>query len=334
MTELALNQSPDLFAATRDGLFAILVGDGEPQVLPWGVYGRAIRSVATDDKGVLLAVGTRDGGVLTTSDGARFEPASGLDRGEVARLACDGRRVFAARSPTSLLRSDDGGKGFAQLERFEGPWRDEWAKAAPDDDPVRISAILVRQTRVAVAVKHGGVLLSESAGAEFRRVSDGLPAGVLGLAAPAGDDGLVLAATTEGLYRSTNLGATAWRHVYTPRDRFAVTAVAFDPRDPQRVICGASRALQAAKPGRPAGADAWLYVSSDGGQSWAEVASGMLPILRGRVTSIVYLKGRVFVGTSAGELFESRDAGTSFHLATATLAGVDDLVAGPGPITG
>jgi photosystem II stability/assembly factor-like uncharacterized protein len=54
--------------------------------------------------------------------------------------------------------------------------------------------------------------------------------------------------------------------------------------------------------------------------------------VRGRVSAVRFAPkepARVFAGTAAGEIFESKDGGKTFRLAAATIPGVLDLAVGP-----
>ena len=69
-----------------------------------------------------------------------------------------------------------------------------------------------------------------------------------------------------------------------------------------------------------------------GGETFVAAPIERLRVVRGIATTILFAPSdprQVYVGTTAGEIFASSDAGDSFHLATATLPGVADLVAGP-----
>jgi photosystem II stability/assembly factor-like uncharacterized protein len=154
----------------------------------------------------------------------------------------------------------------------------------------------------------------------------------LTLAFAPGSDENLLAGTTSGLYATPKLGSSSWRQMYAPTGRQAVTAIAIDPGNVDHIVIGASRALHLAKPGIPVGADGALYRSDDGGKTFVEAAVGKLRVLRGMIASIVFVPNdtsRVFVGTTAGEIFESRDGGASFRVTAATLPGVHRLAPGP-----
>ena len=329
MADLVTRDSAHLFVASRDGLLGIQLDDGEPQIVPWGLYGKYVRQVLTDAKGVAVAAAVRDDGIYLSRDGRSFEhKADGVD-GDVRVLAAEGSTVYAGTSPGKLFKSVDGGTRFATVERLTSPWADDWEPLAPGGEPY-VSGVVVRDKRVVVGVAAGSVLVSESAGDDFRRAGDGLPAAVLALTAPAASDEVMYAGTLDGLYRTTQLGTMTWKQLYRPLDRHAVTAVGVDPAA-DNLVCGASRALYLCKPAVPEGADAWLYHSGDGGATW-QPAEVPLPVIRGVVTAIVHLPRspqRVFASTSVGEIFESDDGGKSFFLSTSTLPGVLDLRLGP-----
>lgn len=339
MTEIANRDPPHLYVASREGLLGIRCDRGEAQVLPWGLYGQSLCAAHADEKGVLIAVSGRDGATWSTRDAGETYLPSKVPPGVVRLLTGEGGVLYAGLSPAAVAKSSDGGRSFAALTGFDGPWSEAWqesgsrqpgAKETRDEKASRVTAIVVRGSRVVAAVLNGGILVSETGGEAFRRASSGLPDGVLSLAAMSGDEEF-LAGTVAGLFHIAKLGTTSWREIYVPLERRAVTAVAVDPRDPKRMVCGASRALHFAKPGEPSGADAAIFWSHDGGDSFAPSSIRRLRVLRGVVTSIVWLgkdHDRLFVGTSAGEIIESRDAGKTFTLLASTLPGVMAMVAG------
>jgi photosystem II stability/assembly factor-like uncharacterized protein len=335
MAETLERIRPHLYVASRQGILALLCNGGEADAQPFALHGLFVRCLLADGKGVLVAAGIRDRGVQATADGGRtWREAKGISGRDVRVLEASGRRIYAGTAPTGLFVSEDGGSSFRGLPALDGPWRESWAAPGTENVP-RVSGIVARGKRILVSVNHGGVLRSDDGGERFRDATGDLPRSVLGLSVPPSDGEGVRACTALGIFASARPGEEPWRHRYTPAERMAVTAVAFHPTRPVVRICGAARVIGLAKPAVPEGADAWIYRSDDGGERWSEVKRGLLPVLRGVITSIVFVPSspdRVFVGTSAGEIFESGDAGLSFRMAASTLPGVLGLVPGPASI--
>jgi photosystem II stability/assembly factor-like uncharacterized protein len=73
---------------------------------------------------------------------------------------------------------------------------------------------------------------------------------------------IVFAGTHDGVYRSTDHGATWHRTNFEPRER-QIWSISFDPKNSKRLFAGAS----------PTG----IFRSDDGGDSWTEVKSGTIP---------------------------------------------------------
>jgi hypothetical protein len=126
------------------------------------------------------------------------------------------------------------------------------------------------------------------------------------LAAARADDGgtILLAATPQGIWRSTRDARDDWTNTLTRAGGFA--GLEFSPADPKRVIAGALL-------------DGQMFLSKDGGLSWTNSAT---PATLGRVElthsrkdpSIVYASTylRVTGGGLASRLFRSRDGGATY----------------------
>ncbi|MEJ2557550.1 MAG: hypothetical protein P8186_15250 [Anaerolineae bacterium] len=122
-----------------------------------------------------------------------------------------------------------------------------------------------------------------------------------------GADSRLYALTNAGLYATS--GST-WQRLSLPEQ--AVVSLAVAPDDPQRLYAG--------------GASTGLYRSADGGQTWERVDNGMdmIPGVALRVTALtvdeqnpqrVVAAAAYGVGDrlTPGSVYESRDAGSSWH---------------------
>ena len=204
--------------------------------------------------------------------------------------------------------------------------------------------------RLFVGTTQGGVHLSEDGGAKWALSNEGLTnRAVHSLAADPSAPGTFLAGTRKGAFRSTD-GGRSWSHVLKGGCEPEVQHLRFAPSAPKRVyahsgrdFCQVARSddggltwrdlkaprdassllghfafhVDAANADRVCYSDdRHLYLSADGGATWA-TASGIPPT--SRIQAVV-------AGTGAGELF----AATNKGIYRSTDGGTSWAVAGPG----
>ena len=171
----------------------------------------------------------------------------------IAVDAADPRVVYAGgRGQThQLSRSDDGG----------GTWK----KVGAGLEERSVSILLVDPSQSATVYLVAGfadLWKSTDRGESFAKLA--LPAGATDdcyrLQLDPSDPRVLWAATEAGLFRSPDGGAT-WARRERGTGRYLVRAVAFDPREPRRMLA--------------ASAGVGVYRSEDGGESWSASASGL-----------------------------------------------------------
>ncbi len=159
---------------------------------------------------------------------------------------------------------------------------------------------------------HAGLRPSKNGGGGvFRREGEGAWERTLDQEAQAitldpRDSGVVLAGTSDGLYRSTDRGRT-WRRTGFPDRGVQVWSIAFDPTDPRTVYAGAS----------PVG----VYRSDDGGENFRRLPDPALPqrvkmSFACRVMRIAphpARRGELYAALEVGGAMRSRDGGESWE---------------------
>jgi photosystem II stability/assembly factor-like uncharacterized protein len=273
------------------------VGDGGPL---WQPVGTALPR--TD---ILALAGCSDGSVLAAPERSgvwrsRFDtlaqwtnPGSqGLDGVQVVALACDSRSglVYAASNGNGMWLSLNGGAS--------------WNAINAGISGRVMSAVLVSPTtpwQVWAAVRDGTVYRSSDGGQQWAAAGAGLPVGGVSHLA-AGSDGMLYAATANGLFRRAPAAATWSAAAALPAG--AIGAVWADPRRVGGVMVAQGAAL---------------WRSTDSGSSWTPVATGT------GSTPILALAGagdgaRLWAATSGRGVAWSDNQGASFSPGQAATA--------------
>lgn len=269
--------------------------------------GRNATSVIARE-GVILA-GTTDG-VFRSDDGGETwsEAVDGLGIRHVRWLAYHpdvSDREFAGTEPAGIFTSRDGAETWqACPEVVELRDQFHWfLPYSPEAGCVRGFAF--HGDRVYAAVEVGGVLRSDDGGASWRLAggSTGEPAfdippaplvhaDVHSVASHPRSPDLVLAATAEGLYRSTDGGDT-WTVSHAGS---YCRAVWVDPEDAEHVILGPANSVSS-KHGR-------IEETRDGGQSWTQASEGLdLPWPDTMVERFQQVDGSLFAVTNEGGVY-------------------------------
>ena len=118
---------------------------------------------------------------------------------------------------------------------------------------------------------------------------------------------IVYACTTDGLYRTTNAGAS-WTKIL---NKIYVTDIAINPINTNQLVVGVGNLLDA---------DKGVYRSVDGGANWVKITSGLPASFEGFIrfdnveitpNMIIATVGRD-AGTSSNELYRSNDFGLTW----------------------
>ena len=149
--------------------------------------------------------------------------------------------VYAGAEAGRIFRSGDGGSS--------------WSELSPPTTRVAITVLAMDEKRLYAGTNSEGVYWSDDRGTTWRRPAGRLSRGTvwnLTLEPVSGD---LFAGTHDGLFRSTNRGAT-WIQTTKGMRSWNVLAIAADPSSPSTLYAGTAAAL---------------YKSFDHGETWAEL---------------------------------------------------------------
>lgn len=215
------------------------------------------------------------------------ESASGAGLAGIAAPVGGGSEIFLA-GPFGVIHTGDGGAS--------------WQRA--DDGlptPIRALAAHADSARILFAMAgEGGIYRTEDGGRSWRQMDGGPPGEVRALVhsdLPGSmNTGWLYAATDQGVARAMDCFC-GWRPSgELPGGTQSISAVAVDPRDPERVFA--------------AGAGG-VYGSEDAGETWRLVGNPAYAIR----TLAVEDSGALYAGTADGRVAVSQDGGESWELA-------------------
>jgi hypothetical protein len=243
--------------------------------------------------------------------------------------------VWAGCEPTSLWRSDDGGRSFSLVRGlWDHPHRPDWA---PGYGGAAVHTVLPDpgSSRVLVAMSTGGVYVSADGATEWTPANAGIAAPFLPdpppefgqcvhkVAADAGGSGRLYAQNHPGVYRSDD-GGGSWTSISAglPSD-FGFPVLA-SPRTP-----GTAWVVPLEADARRIPLDGRLRLqrTRDAGETWSEVGDGLPDGYWGSVLRDAACVDEgdptgVYLGTRDGCVYASADEGESFVQVTAHLPDV------------
>ncbi len=200
--------------------------DGLPHPLAFDL----LRSPSTGDVFVAtgnLVEGSKSGGIYRSTDGERWEPAV-LEPNTVYDLVeTSSGTILAGAQRSRVLRSDDGGRSFVTTR----PTR-----------PRGVEDVLPQPSARATGCTSGAgneLLRSDDAADTWQVVGRGLD-GVTVYGVAACDDGTLLAATSSGVYRSTDAGAHVESRALERLTGRSAGGRGAPPGDPSRPPSGAA----------------------------------------------------------------------------------------------
>ena len=305
-----------LAVGTDDGIRIFARDSGSWQPGPAGLDGVAVTQIAVErGRSAHLLAASRTGVHESDDGGASWRPAlDGVDARSVV-FDADGT-AYVGTYPAGVWRRAPEG-AFEALESLrELPTYGGWTFPVPPHLP-NVRGIAVSPKRagaVYAAVEVGGIMGSADRGDSWAELREGLQPDVHSVACVEGPDAVkgdrLYAATGVGFYRSHDAGAS-WEAACEGLEELYSVPLAVHPGEPGTVFTAAARSRPRTWRTRAEGADAKIYRSTDGADTWEAIMDGLPDTLVAAVDALavdgdgtVYAglaDGRVLVGPSLAE---------------------------------
>jgi hypothetical protein len=259
-----------------------------------------------------LLVGTRDGALLSTDEGANWRRADlpATDVFSVAVSAADGT-LFAGTEPSRLFRSADGER-WDELDALqEIPSRDRWSyPPRPWTSHVRwIAPDPHRAERLLVGIELGGLMYSDDGGQSFTDHRPGAERDVHALAWHPRVEGRSYESAGGGATWSRD-GGWSWDPAESGRVHRYCWALAVDPDDPDRWYVSAARGPRQAHGGGPARAGMYRW---EGDGPWERIEEGLPQPIDSMPYALAASPDGLFAGLADGRFFTSADRGDTWE---------------------
>ena len=271
------------------------------------MHGKSIRALAMykGNSNVLVA-GALDG-VFRSKDGGdsweRLSPANSADIKNIESIAVDPKDPNTVYAGTWHLawKTSDGGANWQHINKGMIDDSDVFSVIVGHDNP-----------SVVFASACSGIYKSETAGNLFTKIQ-GIPFTARRtrvLKQDPTNENIIYAGTTEGLWKSTDLGK-AWKRVSNPE--VVVNDVLVDPRDSNRVLLATDRS--------------GVMASTDGASNWTTSNRGYAHRYVSAILADNKDAGTLYVGVvndrEYGGVFYSHDAGQHWLQKASGLGGKD-----------
>jgi len=218
-----------------------------------------------------------------SSDGGRkwvpiaLPPAAKGHLAAMAVAAKDDGALYVAGPGIGVLRSEDGGRSWTARNA-----------GLPEGEVVALTAHADQPRTVYVSVAGQGIFRSEDAGASWRLMDKGPRRDVVQFVhsnMPGSmQSGWLFAATTKGVSRAMDCFC-GWRDAGGLSGK--VSAVSYDPRQPQHVYAATSDGL---------------FLSLNGGEQWSKAVAPSE-----RISALLATPGALYAAAGDGKLYRSAD---------------------------
>ncbi len=333
-----------LFVGTLDGIFKVTHTSGKWALEGKELAGAEVNAIVIDprDRDVIYT-GIRGGGLNRSDDGGQTwkRLGGGVFSDKVRALTLDPSNpdiVYVGTEPPALWKSEDRGQSWSEVVglRTLATGRG-WTYPVPNIEP-HVRCITLDKNnpkRIWVAAQVGGIAMSDDGGSSWSDFRETIDMDVHSIISDAGVRDVLYAATGGGenfpdptpfpkgrpLYRSGD-GGKSWQCITKDFTRTYSVPVRVHPDDSQTLYVGVAEEPPPVWLNRANKANGALMRSSDGGQSWQLLQSGLPQPFLSMVECIdfdpdhmdhVYIgtggEGARFIKLNEGEIFNSRDRG-------------------------
>lgn len=304
----------------KSGLYRMRDDDSEWKLVTRGLpEAPAIRSIAVHPlKPEVVYVGTQTGPYRSTDNGDHWEKVNVPDHGKPVWSLMfhprDPNVIFAGYEDCEIYRSDNGGETWKQLPvsvRFPE------VTVGPGSNPAKrlltLAGIAADPNLLYGAIEVGGVIRSRDGGEHWENLSHGQyvndnTVDTHAVLPSSATPGTVFSVARAGLFRSKDWG-DHWQKVdiepLNAKGQTYCRCIREVPNDPKTIWVSAGPNFQSEL--------GVLFRSRDAGSSWERVDMGMQPksTMFG-LTLDDREPGRMYCATRGGEVFGSRDHGSTW----------------------
>ncbi len=323
-------------ATTENGLARASSAKGDWRVEHL-IAGQEVLCLAADllNSNVAYA-GTRDQGVLRSTDGGRAWAPAGLAGRAVKALAVSKTEsgvVYAGLKPPALFVSRDDGHTWQEIESFQRIRSWWWRSPAESDLGAYVQGLALSPTDpnvIVAGIEAGAVVRTEDGGQTWEGHRPGALRDCHSITfhATNGDWVYEAGGTGGGAACSRDAGRT-WHQPKSGLDRHYGWAVAADPAHPEVWYVSASPMFARSQFFVPAAhvdgeANAYIFRSA-GGAAWQKLGGGLPQPLNYMAYALLTdpaAPGHLYAGLSNGDVWHSTDHGDSWMQMSLNLGGI------------
>jgi photosystem II stability/assembly factor-like uncharacterized protein len=325
-----------LYVGTEDGLYLAEPDGKDYNSRPLALQGKgALRSpvlIDRDDPRRLYAA-TGRGGVQLSEDGGTSwrEINDGILYKEAWCIVQHPKtaELFVGTGPSSVFKSANRGDHWLDCERLRDlPETIDWTFPRPPhvshvkglalraDDPMVIFG----------AIEEGWVVRSQDGGTSWKNIKEGVEFDAHSVAVMTDNPEVVIATSGQGVFKSTNGGASFVESSHGLDCRYMAQLVCHPARP--NVLFSAAAAVPPPLWRRPEGAGAAFYRSENQGESWQRLSGGLPDHFKAAPRGTAgdpEEPNAFFVGMTDGTIWLSEDGGESFRQVLGGLPSVSSI---------